>query len=84
LSENLFLEFYRSARHECQWDELWTFIHKKEGHLTSLEKRAEVSGDAWGWIAFSPVCKWVPARVGGKRTLPHARQPAFSAEIGDR
>src|SRR5713101_9697282 len=55
--------------HECQLDELWTFIHKKEGRLTSLEKLAEVYGDAWVWIAFSPVCKLVPAWVVGKRTL---------------
>jgi IS1 family transposase len=62
---------------ECQLDELWTFIHKKEGRLTSLEKLAEVYGDAWGWIAFSPVCKLVPAWVVGKRTLPHARRLLF-------
>ena len=59
---------------ECQLDELGTFIYKKEGHLTSLEKLAEVYGDAWVWIAFSPVCKLVPAWVVGKRTLPYARR----------
>jgi transposase-like protein len=66
--------FFRNLHlHECQWDELWTFIHKKEGHLTPLEKLAEVYGDAWVWIAFSPVYKVVPAWVVGKRTLPYAR-----------
>src|SRR6201988_760297 len=41
-------DFFRNLHlHECQLDELWTFIHKKEDHLTSLEKLAEVSGDAW-------------------------------------
>jgi hypothetical protein len=55
-------------------DELWTFIHKKEDRLTSLEKLAEVPGDAWVWIAFSPVYKLVPAWVVGKRTLRHARR----------
>src|SRR3989475_13011262 len=70
--------FFRNLHlHECQWDELWTFIHKKEGHLTSLEKLAEVYGDAWVWIAFSPVCKLVPAWVVGKRTLRHARRLLF-------
>jgi len=58
-------------------DELWTFIYKKEDHLTSLEKLAEVAGDAWVWIAFSPVCKLVPAWVVGKRTLHHAHRLLF-------
>jgi len=62
---------------ECQLDELWTFIYKKEKQLTALEKLAEVYGDAWVWIAFSPVCKLVPAWVVGKRTLPHARRLVF-------
>ena len=62
---------------ECQLDELWTFIYKKEAHLTPLEELAEVYGDAWVWIAFSPVCKLVPAWVVGKRTLPHARRLVF-------
>ena len=42
-----------------------------------------MEGDAWVWIAFSPVCKLVPAWVVGKRTLPasggggHARRLIF-------
>jgi len=56
---------------------LWTFIYKKERQLTPLEKLAEVYGDAWVWIAFSPVCKLVPVWVVGKRTLPHARRLVF-------
>jgi len=54
---------------ECQLDELWTFIAKKEARLTSLEKLAAIAGDAWVWIAFSPVDKLVLAWVVGKRTL---------------
>ena len=50
---------------ECQLDELWTFIAKKEARLTSLEKLAAIAGDAWVWIAFSPVNKLVLAWVGG-------------------
>jgi hypothetical protein len=70
--------FFRNLHlHECQLDELWTFIRKKEDHLTPLEKLAEVAGDAWVWIAFSPVCKLVPAWVVGKRTLLHARRLLF-------
>jgi IS1 family transposase/transposase-like protein len=62
---------------ECQLDELWTFIAKKEAHLTPLEKVQEVYGDAWVWIAFSPVCKLVPAWVVGKRTRRPARRLVF-------
>jgi IS1 family transposase/transposase-like protein len=59
---------------ECQLDELWTFIAKKEARLTPLEKLAAIAGDAWVWIAFSPVNKLVLAWVVGKRTLCSARQ----------
>lgn len=62
---------------ECQLDELWTFIYKKEAHLTPLEKLQAIYGDAWVWIAFSPVYKLVPVWVVGKRTLPHARRLIF-------
>lgn len=62
---------------ECQLDELWTFIAKKEAHLTPLEQLEAVYGDAWVWIVFSPVCKLVPAWVVGKRTLAHARRLVF-------
>jgi hypothetical protein len=56
---------------ECQLDELWTFVAKKEDHLTPLEKLATVYGDAWVWIAFSPVCKLVPAcRASGRYRTP--------------
>src|SRR5882724_1136550 len=62
---------------KCQLDELWTFIYKKEAQVTPLEKLAAVYGDAWVWIAFSPVDKLVPAWVVGKRTLRHARKLVF-------
>jgi IS1 family transposase len=62
---------------ECQLDELWTFIFKKEDQLTPLDKLLGIYGDAWVWIAFSPVCKLVPAWVVGKRTLPNARKLVF-------
>jgi IS1 family transposase/transposase-like protein len=70
--------FFRNLHlSECQLDELWTFIAKKQAHLTPLEQLQEVYGDAWVWIAFSPICKLVPAWVVGKRTLPHARRLVF-------
>jgi hypothetical protein len=61
-------------RHACPWDEWWTVIPKTEDPRTSREKLAEVSGDAWVWMACSPVCQVVPAWVVGKRTLRDARR----------
>lgn len=70
--------FFRNLHlKECQLDELWTFIYKKEAQLTALEKLQQVYGDAWVWIAFSPVYKLVPAWVVGKRTLAYARKLVF-------
>ena len=70
--------FFRNLHlNECQLDELWTFIYKKEEHLRPLDELLGVYGDTWVWIAFSPVCKVVPAWVVGKRTLPNARKLIF-------
>jgi hypothetical protein len=46
--QNVMTYFFRNLHlHECQLDELWTFISKKAAQLTPLEKLAEVYGDAW-------------------------------------
>jgi IS1 family transposase len=58
---------------ECQLDELWTFVYKKEEHLDPIERLAGVYGDAWIWVAFAPVWKLVPAWVVGKRSLGNAK-----------
>jgi len=57
---------------ECQLDEMWSFIGKKEAHLEPIEKLEGILGDAWIWIAFDPAHKVVLAHVIGKRTTPHA------------
>jgi IS1 family transposase len=57
---------------ECQLDEMWSFIGKKEKHLESLEEISGKLGDAWIWIAFDPVHKLMLAHVIGKRTEPYA------------
>src|SRR3972149_2605858 len=59
---------------ECQLDELWTFVYKKEKHLTAFEKIVGRYGDAWIWVAFDPVHKLVPTWRVGKRTLADAQQ----------
>jgi IS1 family transposase len=57
---------------ECQLDEMWSFIGKKEAHLEPIEKLEGILGDAWIWIAFDSAHKIVLTHVIGKRTEPHA------------
>src|SRR5262245_23738485 len=56
---------------ECQLDELWSFVRKKEAHLTVAEKVLALYGDAWVWIAFAPAWRLVAAFVVGKRDPLH-------------
>ena len=57
---------------ECQLDELWSFVGKKEAHLTPAEKVLALYGDAWVWIAFAVPCRLVAAFVVGKRCQANA------------
>ena len=57
---------------ECQLDEMWSFIGKKEKRLAPIEKLEGELGDAWIWIAFDAVNKVAIASVVGKRTQAHA------------
>lgn len=57
---------------ECQLDEMWSFIGKKEKNLAPIEKLQGELGDAWIWIAFDAVNKVAISSVIGKRTKPHA------------
>ena len=57
---------------ECQLDELWSFVGKKEAHLTAIEKVLMLYGDAWVWIAFVPPWRLVAAFVIGKRVQENA------------
>ena len=57
---------------ECQLDEMWSFIGKKEKNLEPLERLKGELGDAWIWIALDAVNKVVLAQVIGKRTGSHA------------
>lgn len=59
---------------ECQLDELWTFVRKKEDQLTPLEQMLSLYGDTWIWVAFAPMTKLVPAWVAGKRTLQDGKK----------
>ncbi len=57
---------------ECQLDEMWSFVGKKEKNLDPVEKLHRSLGDAWIWVAFDALNKIVLAYIIGKRTLPHA------------
>jgi len=57
---------------ECQLDEMWSFIGKKEKNLDPVEKLQQILGDAWIWIAFDATNKITLAYNIGKRTLPYA------------
>jgi IS1 family transposase len=57
---------------ECQLDEMWSFIGKKEKNLDPVEKLHRILGDAWIWIAFDAINKITLAYTIGKRTLPYA------------
>jgi hypothetical protein len=52
---------------ECQVDELWSFVRKKEAHLTVAERVLALYGDAWVWIAFAPAWRRVATFVVGTR-----------------
>jgi len=76
--ENVMSYFFRDLHlSECQLDELWTFVYKKEDQLDPIEQLLSMYGDAWVWIAFSPIFKLVPAWLVGKRTLRDARKLVF-------
>lgn len=67
------LELWRDLPvRECQLDELWGFVHTKEGHLEQAKLYQETYGDAWVWIAFDPIARLVLAFVIGKRTQENA------------
>lgn len=59
---------------ECQLDELWTFIYKKERNLDFLELLAREYGDAWVWVCFEARLKLIPALVVGKRIQEKANE----------
>ncbi len=67
------LYFWRNLHvTECQLDELWSFVHTKEGHLLCAKIYCATYGDAWVWLALAPVWRLVLAFVIGKRTQESA------------
>jgi IS1 family transposase/transposase-like protein len=57
---------------ECQLDELWSFVNKKEKQLSEAEKHILGKGDTWIWIGFDAVHKIIISKIIGKRTQSNA------------
>jgi len=65
--------FFRNlSLSECQLDELWGFVYKKEDNLEAIEKILSEYGDAWVWTCFDPIHKLIPVFVVGKRSQENA------------
>lgn len=64
-----------------QCDEIWSFVGKKQMHLTRDDDRQRL-GDQWTFVAIDADTKLVPAYRVGKRTREHA--VAFMADLSER
>jgi IS1 family transposase len=64
-----------------QIDEVWTYVQKKQRHLTRLDDPS-TTGDQWTFIALDADTKLIPAYRVGKRDLPNAI--AFIKDLSNR
>ena len=64
-----------------QVDEVWSFVGKKQRHLTAADDPQRV-GDVWTFVALDADTKLVPCNRLGKRDLPTAS--AFLTDLSDR
>ena len=67
---------------ECQLDELWSFVHTKQGHLEAAKCFCATYGDAWVWVAFAPEWRLFLGFVVGKRTQNNANLLVIT-DLGD-
>jgi IS1 family transposase len=63
-----------------QCDELWTFVHTRQGHLHWNDPREW--GDAYIWLALDSDSKLIISHHVGRRTMPHAQ--IFMADLRAR
>ena len=64
-----------------QVDEIWTYVQKKQRHLSVDDDRSRV-GDFWTFVAIDADTKLVPVHRIGKRDLPTA--VAFMGDLAGR
>jgi transposase-like protein len=80
--ERILNERMRSLRcQRVQVDEVWSFVAKKQRHLTTADDPRRV-GDVWTFVALDADTKLVPCYRIGKRDLPTAT--AFLTDLSDR
>jgi IS1 family transposase len=72
--------FAACARNSFKCDELWTFVHTKQGHLQWNDPREW--GDAYIWLALDSDTKLILSYHVGRRTQPHAQ--IFNADLRAR
>jgi IS1 family transposase len=58
---------------ECQLDEMWSFVYKKQGHLDMFEQLCDDLGDIWLHVAFEARLKLFVAIVPAKRRIDSMR-----------
>jgi len=58
---------------ELQLDEMWSFVYKKQKHLTPREYERQLKGDQWCWVAIDARTKVLVQYEIGKRTYRLAR-----------
>lgn len=64
-----------------QVDEIWSFVGKKQRHLTTTDNVQEV-GDQWVFVALDAESKLVPSYLVGKRSATNAI--AFIQDLSER
>src|ERR1700686_2596855 len=78
---NLFDKRVRNIRpNYVQADELWTFVHSKEGHLNGDDPKDW--GDQYVWMAIDSETKMVLSYLVGKRTAASAHD--FIRDLSER
>jgi len=66
---------------ECQLDEMWSFVFKKQGHLSAFEQLMDDIGDIWLHVAFEPRLKLFLAVVPAKRNLESIRKVTHTVHL---
>ncbi|MGH9906051.1 MAG: IS1 family transposase [Pyrinomonadaceae bacterium] len=70
----------KCKRIEC--DEIWSFVHAKEGHLTEELRGVFGYGDVYTWVAIDAETKLVPCWNVGRRDAESAM--AFIKDLAER
>jgi IS1 family transposase len=67
---------------EVQFDEKWSFVHKKQKNCDPSDPADDHHGDYWDYVAYDPEHRLVLAVIPGARTEENGR--AIVEEVADR